>query len=267
MLALYLALSSRDRAGRALGSRHSPRASRRAPLTAPAGRSWPPPQPLPRPPPRTDSSGARGSDGVLVVAAGLLFPASRHQGAGRLADFVRGLRTGSGSVEGQRERYTRASIRRTSLQWECSATTRSLVSVPQLPAPLPGLLTGNRARPAPGAARSTQPLPGGFCRDRHRGSIGVPGRVVAGLRGAWRARQRLARRDALLAEGIFVALMSFLVAGLFLHASSCYLWIVIGFGFVAGNLARGTARDPGFGTSPKTGGPRGSAAVPSGRAS
>ena len=78
------------------------------------------------------------------------------------------------------------------------------------------------------------------------------------LRGAWRARQRLARRDALLAEGIFVALMSFLVAGLFLHASYLrYLWIVIGFGFVAGNLARGTARDPGFGTPPRTGSPRG----------
>ena len=92
--------------------------------------------------------------------------------------------------------------------------------------------------------------------------------VLAGTARRWRARQRLARRDALLAEGIFVALMSFLVAGLFLHASYLrYLWIVIGFGFVAGNLARGTARDPGFGTSPKTGGPRGSAAVPSGRAS
>lgn len=59
------------------------------------------------------------------------------------------------------------------------------------------------------------------------------------LRGAWRARRTLPGRDALLAEGIFVALVSFLVAGLFLHAAyPRYLWIVIGFGFVAGNLAR-----------------------------
>jgi O-antigen ligase len=77
------------------------------------------------------------------------------------------------------------------------------------------------------------------------------------LRGAWRARLRLAGGDALLAEGIFVALLSFLVAGLFLHvAYGRYLWIVIGFGLVAGNLARGTTGEPGPGMRPTTGGPR-----------
>jgi putative inorganic carbon (hco3(-)) transporter len=59
------------------------------------------------------------------------------------------------------------------------------------------------------------------------------------LRGAWRARRRLAGPDGLLAEGIFVALVSFLVAGLFLHAAyPRYLWIMVGLGLVAGNLAR-----------------------------
>jgi hypothetical protein len=80
------------------------------------------------------------------------------------------------------------------------------------------------------------------------------------LRGAWRARLRLAGRDALLAEGIFVALVSYLVAGLFLHAAyPRYLWIVVGFGFVAGNLARGEVRDRGFGMRSARGAPRASA--------
>jgi putative inorganic carbon (HCO3(-)) transporter len=88
------------------------------------------------------------------------------------------------------------------------------------------------------------------------------------LRGAWRARLRLAGGDALLAEGIFIALVSFLVAGLFLHSSyPRYLWIVIGFGFVAGHLARGTGRAPGFGMRTTTGAPRASAGPSSGRGS
>ncbi len=62
------------------------------------------------------------------------------------------------------------------------------------------------------------------------------------VRGAWRARRSLRGRDALLAEGIFVSLVSFLVAGLFLHdAYPRYLWILVGFGFVAGQLARKAA--------------------------
>jgi putative inorganic carbon (HCO3(-)) transporter len=63
------------------------------------------------------------------------------------------------------------------------------------------------------------------------------------LRGAWRGKRWLRGRDALLAEGIFVALTSFLVAGLFLHSTyPRYTWILIGFGFVAGQLAQKEAR-------------------------
>ena len=62
------------------------------------------------------------------------------------------------------------------------------------------------------------------------------------LRGAWRGRRWLRGDQALLAEGIFVALASYLVAGLFLHdAYPRYLWVLIGFGFVAGQLARKAA--------------------------
>jgi O-antigen ligase len=69
------------------------------------------------------------------------------------------------------------------------------------------------------------------------------------LRGAWRARRMLAGRDALLAEGIFVALMTLLVAALFLHLSyPRYLWLMVGLGLAAGNLARRAAREPGVGS-------------------
>jgi putative inorganic carbon (hco3(-)) transporter len=69
------------------------------------------------------------------------------------------------------------------------------------------------------------------------------------LRGAWLARRRLAGRDALFAEGIFVALMTLLVAALFLHLSyPRYLWLMVGLGLAAGNLARGAAREPGVGS-------------------
>jgi putative inorganic carbon (HCO3(-)) transporter len=62
------------------------------------------------------------------------------------------------------------------------------------------------------------------------------------VRGAWRGRRSLRGGDSLLAEGIFVSLISFLVAGLFLHAAyPRYLWILVGFGFVAGQLARKAA--------------------------
>ncbi|HEY7267383.1 MAG TPA: O-antigen ligase family protein [Solirubrobacterales bacterium] len=65
------------------------------------------------------------------------------------------------------------------------------------------------------------------------------------LRGAWRGRRSLRGADSLLAEGIFVALLSFLVAGLFLHAAyPRYLWILVGFGFAAGQLARNAALRP-----------------------
>ncbi|HET9121626.1 MAG TPA: O-antigen ligase family protein, partial [Solirubrobacterales bacterium] len=62
------------------------------------------------------------------------------------------------------------------------------------------------------------------------------------VRGAWRGRRSLRGDDALLAEGIFVSLTSFLVAGLFLHAAyPRYLWILVAFGFAAGQLARKAA--------------------------
>jgi O-antigen ligase len=77
------------------------------------------------------------------------------------------------------------------------------------------------------------------------GAVALLAILWLALRGAWRARRRLAGPDALLAEGIFVALVTFLVAALFLHLSyPRYLWLLVGFGLVAGNLARGTAREP-----------------------
>ncbi len=79
------------------------------------------------------------------------------------------------------------------------------------------------------------------------GAVALLAILWLALRGAWRARQRLAGRDALMAEGIFVALVTFLVAALFLHLSyPRYLWLLVGFGLVAGNLARAAAREPGF---------------------
>ena len=63
------------------------------------------------------------------------------------------------------------------------------------------------------------------------------------LKGAWAARRALAGRDGLLAEGVFVALVGFLVAGLFLHASTArYLWIVVGLALATRGVAG--AREP-----------------------
>jgi putative inorganic carbon (HCO3(-)) transporter len=63
------------------------------------------------------------------------------------------------------------------------------------------------------------------------------------LRGAWRARRRLQGRDALLAEGIVVALCAFLICAVTLHSAYArYQWIVLGLGLVAGRLARRPAR-------------------------
>jgi putative inorganic carbon (HCO3(-)) transporter len=65
------------------------------------------------------------------------------------------------------------------------------------------------------------------------------------LRGAWRARQTLGGRDAVLGEGIFVALVSFLVAGTFLHLTyPRYMWMMVGFALAAGNIAHAAARQP-----------------------
>jgi O-antigen ligase len=57
------------------------------------------------------------------------------------------------------------------------------------------------------------------------------------LRGAWRARRALAPRDALLAEGVLVALATFLVCAVTLHSAYArYEWIFIGLALAAGRL-------------------------------
>jgi putative inorganic carbon (hco3(-)) transporter len=100
------------------------------------------------------------------------------------------------------------------------------------------------------------------------GALALAAVLWFALSGAWRARNRLVGRDALLAEGIFVALVSFLVAALFLHLTyPRYLWLLVGFGLAAGNLARGAAREPGFELRPRSGGPNPWAETPSGRTS
>jgi putative inorganic carbon (HCO3(-)) transporter len=59
------------------------------------------------------------------------------------------------------------------------------------------------------------------------------------LRGAWRARRRLQSDDALLAEGILVALSAFLICAVTLHSAYArYEWIFVGLGLAAGRLAR-----------------------------
>lgn len=68
------------------------------------------------------------------------------------------------------------------------------------------------------------------------------------LRGAWRARTVLRGPDRLLAEGAFLGICGYLTAGFFLHgAYPRYLWIVVGVGVAAGGLATlaaGPARAP-----------------------
>jgi putative inorganic carbon (hco3(-)) transporter len=63
------------------------------------------------------------------------------------------------------------------------------------------------------------------------------------LSGAWRARSRLDGRDALLSEGVALALAAFLICAITLHSSYArYQWIFLGLGLVAGRLARRPAR-------------------------
>ncbi|HEX3277797.1 MAG TPA: O-antigen ligase family protein [Thermoleophilaceae bacterium] len=63
------------------------------------------------------------------------------------------------------------------------------------------------------------------------------------VRGAWRLRSRLSGRDALLGEGIAVALGAFLICALTLHSAYArYEWIFLGLGLAAGCLARRPAR-------------------------
>jgi O-antigen ligase len=86
------------------------------------------------------------------------------------------------------------------------------------------------------------------------------------LRGAWRARQTFGGRDALLGEGVFVALVSFLVAATFLHLTyPRYMWMMVGFALAAGNIARGTV--PALELQTRSPGPHGWGEAPSGRVS
>jgi putative inorganic carbon (hco3(-)) transporter len=63
------------------------------------------------------------------------------------------------------------------------------------------------------------------------------------LAGSWRARRHLRGRDALLAEGVFVALCAFLICALTLHSAYArYQWIFIGLALAAGRLARRQTR-------------------------
>jgi O-antigen ligase len=71
------------------------------------------------------------------------------------------------------------------------------------------------------------------------GSIIVLSLLWLGLSGAWRARRVLEQRDKLLAEGIFVALVGFLLNGVFLHlAYESYFWLVLGLALAAGRIGR-----------------------------
>jgi len=67
--------------------------------------------------------------------------------------------------------------------------------------------------------------------------------VWLSLRGAWRLRSRLDGRDALLGEGVAVALGAFLICAVTLHSAYArYEWIFLGLGLAAGCLARRPAR-------------------------
>ena len=71
------------------------------------------------------------------------------------------------------------------------------------------------------------------------GATAFFGLLWLALRGAWRARRRLQGDDALLAEGILVALCAFLICAVTLHSAYArYEWIFIGLGLAAGRLAR-----------------------------
>ena len=71
------------------------------------------------------------------------------------------------------------------------------------------------------------------------GTVAFLGVLWLALGGAWRARSRLEGRDALLAEGIAVALVAFLVCAITLHSAYArYEWIFLGLGLAAGCLAR-----------------------------
>jgi putative inorganic carbon (hco3(-)) transporter len=75
------------------------------------------------------------------------------------------------------------------------------------------------------------------------GATAFFGLLWLALRGAWRARRRLHGDDALLAEGILVALCAFLVCAVTLNSAYArYEWIFAGLALAAGRLARRQAQ-------------------------
>ncbi|MEA2378602.1 MAG: hypothetical protein QOD13_2509 [Thermoleophilaceae bacterium] len=75
------------------------------------------------------------------------------------------------------------------------------------------------------------------------GTTAFLGIVWLALAGAWRARSRLGGSDALLGEGLLVALGAFLICAVTLHSAYArYEWIFLGLGLAAGCLARRPAR-------------------------
>jgi putative inorganic carbon (HCO3(-)) transporter len=266
MLALYLALSARDRSGRAIGLAAFAACLGASALTGSRGALVAAAAafilvlllaPVPR--------GLVAATGVLAVAAGLFF-------------LPTGLKARVGLPTSSADPAQVAAVKEGSEGALRGRTSENLAALKMFrDYPILGVGPGNYSNRYLEYSEGIGLDPRLTERDAHSlyleafaqtGLIGASAFLAVlwlSLRGAWRARLRLADRDALLAEGIFVALVSFLVAALFLHLTyPRYLWIVIGFGFVAGNLARGTAADAGLGMRPTTGDPRWAEAPPRG---
>ena len=137
---------------------------------------------------------------------------------------------------------SRVASRKTSRPCRCFEITRSSVWVQATThSTTSRTRSGSGWTPAWRPARHTASI-SGLSASRIVGACALLAVLWLAVRGAWRGRRSLRGGDALLAEGIFVSLMSFLVAGLFLHAAyPRYLWILVGFGFAAGQLARKAA--------------------------
>lgn len=246
ILAVYLALSTRDRVGRALAFAILPVC-----LAA---------------------TGLTGSRGSLIAAAAafclflLLAPIPRDLGAGIAALVVAaglillpgGLQARVGLPTASSDSPEVATVTQGSQNAIRGRKSENLAALHMLgDHPILGVGPGNYSQHYLSYSQRIGLDPRLAPRDAHSlylGTLAETG-IVGGcallavlwlaLRGAWRGRRYLRGGDGLLAEGIFVSLVSFLVAGLFLHAAyPRYLWILVGFGFVAGELARNAVPSP-----------------------